>query len=109
FIVSLLAYLSGRNAPLDALTWSSMVLTVFTCPCYADFEPTTSNWGKSVALFLRERRSFSSDSARSSPRCVVSRLQPGLDAGTGNPYQTDLVNPRHIAQPAETGIGCPAG
>src|SRR4029077_10864535 len=107
FIRALLAYLSGRNAPLDALTWSSMVLTVFTCPCYANFEPTTANGGKGVPHCLRERRAFPSDSARSSPRCVVSRLQPGLDAGTGNPYQTKpQQSPLHRAA-CETRDGLP--
>src|SRR6266481_1171311 len=53
-------------------------------------ERLNANAEAGVPHYLRTRRAFPNHSTPSSPRSVVSRLRPGLDAGRGNQYQTEL-------------------
>src|SRR6266403_426780 len=52
-------------------------------------ERLNANAGKGGRHCLRERLAFPNHSTRSFPRSVVSSLQPGLDGGTENQYQTE--------------------
>src|SRR6266853_499390 len=98
--------LRGRNAPLDALTWSSMVLTVLLAVVTRTLSQGLQT-GKKASRIAFENGALSQMIQLGALRNPVFRVYSQVSTQVREiRTKQNLINPRYIAQHAKDGVGC---